>query len=145
MDLKAMYEAVDVAKQTKEDGLFFQSVPFNKATVLLGYSDSSWANAEGHKSQMGTLTLISSPDCMDHISKASVLDWKSGRSPRVTRSTLASEANAMDECVDRTTYANHFLSELLYQDEPREIGARLLQLQVTDCRSLHDIARCCDQ
>lgn len=52
--------------------------------------------------QMGSLALVGSPKVQQ---KVSILDWKSARSPRVTRSTLASEANAMDEAVDTDALA----------------------------------------
>ena len=84
------------------DGLTFQGIPLNRATTLVGYGDSSWANAEGHNGR------------------------QSARSPRVTRSTLASEANSMDQCVDRMVYANHFLSEVLFGGQ--QPGAHLGQL-----------------
>lgn len=46
---------------TGELGLTYQyfPVPFNKARFLV---DSSWANAPGHKSQMGVLVLVI--DCL---------------------------------------------------------------------------------
>ena len=48
--LKAMYDCVDYVKDSAEDGLVFRGV----ATVIVCYSDSSWANApgdcRGHKS-----------------------------------------------------------------------------------------------
>ena len=137
-ELKMLYECIDMTKVTKDLGLTYQPIPFDKATFIVGYADSSWANAPGFKSQMGCLVLLTTPDCLVATTPASILDWRSGRSPRVTRSTLASEANAMDDCVDRCTYCNHFLTELLYDGAPRELGRKLRQLQVTDCRSLYD-------
>ena len=137
-ELKMLYECIDMTKATKDLGLTYQPIPFDKATFIVGYADSSWANAPGFKSQMGCLVLLTTSDCLVATTPASILDWRSGRSPRVTRSTLASEANAMDDCVDRCTYCNHFLTELLYDGAPREAGRKLRQLQVTDCRSLYD-------
>lgn len=90
---------------------------------------------------MGSLVLFSSPRCFERKTHVSILDWKSARSPRVTRSTLASEANAMDETVDRCTYANHFITDLLYGGTlkgPHDHGRALRQLQCTDCKSLYD-------
>ena len=125
-------------KTTMDLGLTYLPIPMDKATFLVAYADSSWANAPGYKSQMGCLVLVTTPDCLVATTPATIIDWRSGRSPRVTRSTLASEANAMDDCVDRTTYANHFLTELLYDFSPRMPSRRLRQLQVTDCQSLYD-------
>eukprot|EP00435_Cladocopium_sp_Y103_P051771 s386_g16.t1 len=112
--LKMLFEYIEIAKKTKDVGLCFHPVPFNKASMIIGYGDSSWANAPGGKSQMGSWVLFASPDCLEHKSCVSILDWKSARSPSVTRSTLASEANAMDEAVDRATYINYFITALLY-------------------------------
>ena len=124
-----------MTKATTDLGLTYQPIPFDKATFIVGYADSSWANAPGFKSQMGCLVLLTTSNCLVATTPASIIDWRSGRSPRVTR---ASEANAMDDCVDRCTYCNHFLTELLYDGAPREVGRKLRQLQVTDCRSLYD-------
>ena len=72
--------------------------------------------------------------------KGTVIDWKSNRSARICRSTLAAEAIACDDCVDRAYYTNMVLMEILtgtkaHKDSERR---RLTQLQVTDCRSLFD-------
>ena len=139
-DLKTLYEYTSLAKETPQLGLCFHPVPFNKASVLIGYGDASWANAPGGKSQMGSLVLIASPDCFDRKTYVSLLDWKSARSPRVTRSTLASEANAMDETVDRVTSCTYFIAELLYgtSETSSKIERALRQIQCTDCKSLYD-------
>ena len=135
--LQDLYETIDIVKQTSSIGIVYYPVAFDKASTLVGYGDSSWANAPGHKSQMGIVILFTSPGCIDRQVRGSILDWKSTRSPRVTRSTLASEANAMDECVDRATYLNYFITELIYKDEERS-ARHLRQLQATDCKSLYD-------
>ena len=147
MQLKAMYDCIDYVKDTAQDGLVFRGVALNYATVIVGYSDSSWANAPGGKSQMGVIVVVTSPECQEVTTKATLLDWRSSRSPRVTRSTLASEANAMDDGVDRSTFLNAFLSELVctgsVSEKPSgslnqlQVGT-LKQLQVTDCKSLYD-------
>lgn len=58
----------------------------------------------------------------------------------MTRSTLASEANAMDDGMDRSTFLNVFLSEFLQRPDPSAPLDKGLfkQLQVTDCKSLFD-------
>ena len=140
--LQMLYECIDYAKNTAEDGLTFQGVNLDYGTHVLGYGDSSWANAPGGKSQMGVIVTLTGLECKDKVARATVVDWRSSRSPRVTRSTLASEANAMDECVDRCTFCNCFLSELLggFKATPEQLKSKgiLPQLQVTDCKSLYD-------
>ena len=99
--------------------------------MLAGYSDSSWANAA---------LLITTPACTEVVAKGNLIDWKSNRSARVCRSTLAAEAIACDDRVDRTIYANAILSELHSGVKAHKdpTGWRLRQLQVT--KSLYDAA-----
>ena len=136
-DLQTLYDCIDTVKASEDIGIRYYPVDFHKGMFLVGYGDSSWANAPGHKSQMGVVILVASSECLIRSCPGSILDWKSARSPRVTRSTLASEANAMDEAVDRAAYLNYFLTELLYP-LGQKLQRRLRQLQVTDCRSLYD-------
>ena len=89
-------------------------------------------------SQYGTLTLICPPQVKDVTAYGMLVDWKSGRSTRVCRSTLAAEASAADESTDRSCYVNLFVSEIL-TDKPAYRGAMILeQLQVVDAKSLYD-------
>ena len=42
--------------------------------------------------------------------KANLIDWRSNRSARVCRATLASAAMSCDDCVDRSYFANLVLT-----------------------------------
>ena len=137
-ELQVLYDCIQSVKATSDIGLIYYPVPVDRGMHLIGYGDSSWANAPGHKSQMGILVLATFPGCLDSTVRATIMDWKSTRSPRVTRSTLASEANAMDEAVDRTSFLNYYLTELLYSMDRGQFQMKLKQLQVTDCKSLFD-------
>ena len=137
-DLRALYQAVDFAAATRENGFVIPDVPLNKASVLLSFSDASWANAEHCRSQCGVLVLLCGPSVLQRPSAAMLMDWRSCRSTRVCRSTLAAEASASDEGCDRAAYVNLFLSELLYNVPAHKVNARLQQLAVTDAKSLYD-------
>eukprot|EP00435_Cladocopium_sp_Y103_P015633 s906_g3.t2 len=139
-ELAQLYETLEFCKLTPEHGLVFQDVAINRASILVGYADSSCANAAQCASQQGSLVLITTPHCTEVVTKGNLIDWKSNRSARVCRSTLAAEAIACDDCVDRTFYANAMLSELLSGVKAHKdpTGWRLRQLQVTDCKSLYD-------
>ena len=123
---------------TSTNGIAIQDVAVNKQSLLVGYSDASWANARKSGSQIGTLVGLTSMDALSRPSAMSILDWKSSRSPRICRSTLAAEASAGDEIADRSGYANLFLSELLYLQPAHRVGNRLNWVQVTDAKSLYD-------
>ena len=129
---------MDFASATKENGFVIPDVPVNRASFILTFSDASWANAENCRSQCGVLVLLTGPSVLQRTSAAMLLDWRSSRSQRVCRSTLAAEASAADEGCDRGAYINMFLSELLYNEPAHKVTPRLTQLAVTDAKSLYD-------
>ena len=136
-DLQRLYAAADYAKETSDHGLVYQDVPLNRHSVFVTYTDSSFANA-GVKSQYGVCVFLTSPSVVDRVEKASLVDWKSARSARVCRSTLAAEASAADEGSDRATFANLCLSELFTGEPAFKVHPQFLNLQVTDAKSLYD-------
>ena len=115
-------------------------VAINKASVIVGYADASWANAAQCASQQGALVMLTTPHCTEVNTRANLIDWRSNKSAQVCRSTLASEAMACDDCVDRSYFANLMVAELLTGEKPsKDLSSwRLNQLQVTDCKSLRD-------
>ncbi|CAE7919464.1 GIP [Symbiodinium necroappetens] len=137
-DLEALYEAVDFAAATKENGFVIPDIPVTKASIVITFSDASWANAENCRSQCGVLVLLCGPSVLEKPSPAMLLDWRSSRTQRVCRSTLAAEASAADEGCDRGAYVNMFLSELLFNEPAHKVTPRLSQLAVTDAKSLYD-------
>ena len=84
--------------------------------------------------------MMTTPHCTQVPTKANVIDWRSNRSSRICRSTLAAEAIACDDCVDRAYFVNVNLAEILSGVPPHKDPEKwkLQQLQVTDCRSLFD-------
>lgn len=137
-DLKNLYSTIGFLKETSDRGILTQDVPINKQTLLIGYSDASWANAKKSGSQIGALVGLTTSDAMERPAKMILLDWKSSRSVRVCRSTLAAEASAGDEVADRSSFANLFLSELLYLQPAHRVGNRVSWVQATDAKSLYD-------
>ena len=139
-DLKSLYGVLDHIKNTPDQGLLIPCVPLNRSSVVVAYSDSSWNNAYKSGSQIGTLIGITSTEVLHEVSSLAIIDWKSGRSPRVCRSTLAAEASAADEAADRCSYVNLFLSELLWNTPAHRVGTRLASLHLVDAKSLFDAA-----
>ncbi len=137
-DLKGLYSAIDYLKETSRCGILLQDVPLNKDTVVIGYSDASWANARRSGSQIGTVVGLTTSMALSEPSKVSLTDWKSARSPRVCRSTLAAEASAGDELSDRASFVNAFISELVHLVPSHRVGNRLSYIQCTDAKSLYD-------
>ena len=138
-NLHDMYQAINHLKKTKDDGFNMLPTSINDATIVVCYSDSSWANAEGHTSQHGALILLADPKATDQDMTATLVDWKSSRSSRVCRSTLAAETSACDTALDRGSFLASMLTELItgVASYKQQMTNRLIT--VTDCRSLYDV------
>ena len=137
-DMKVLQEALEFAKATPECGITFQDIPLNKETLVATYTDASWSNGPHSTSQLGVIIVITKPEAVNQPQRASVLDWRSCRSPRVCRSTLAAEAAAADEGSDRAAYLNMLISEVMYNCPAHRVGCRLSYVQITDAKSLYD-------
>lgn len=108
--------------------------------VIVSYSDASWANAPGLRSQAGLLIMAASTSSVGGESAGSILEWKSRR---VCRSTLSAEAAAADTARDHAEFVAMTLSEMLFSDFIATSSAdpRLRMIPVTDCKSLFDSVR----
>lgn len=137
-DLKTLFATVDYLKQTPSLGILIQDVPVDASTLVLAYSDSSWANASKSGSQIGVIIGLTTVNVKHEPTRFSLLDWKSARAVRVCRSTLAAEASAADEAADRSAYVNMHLSEMIHLSPAHRVGVRLASLQATDAKSLFD-------
>ena len=137
-DLKILYECLEYVRNTAGDGIVFPPVALNKASVLVACSDASWASARCLKSQFGVAILLCPAQLSQTTCNGFLLDWKSGRSPRVCRSTLASEACAADEAADRSSFANLMITELLHQKKAFKGDQKMKSFLCTDAKSLFD-------
>jgi len=67
-----------------------------------------------------------------------LVDWKTGRSPRICRSTLAAEAIAADERADRSSLLNFFLRENFTLKPAFKGNMSLPMVHVVGAKSLYD-------
>lgn len=102
------------------------------------FAESSWANAAKHSSQFGVVVTLCPAKVTEKITYSFIIDWKSGRSNRICRSTLAAEACSADEGNDRSCYANMVITELLYQKPAFKGEMKMSALHTTDAKSLYD-------
>ena len=86
----------------------------------------------------GPEVLLVPSQVTEVASRATVIDWKTARSTRVCRSTLAAEASAADEGADRLAFSNMSLRELLTGEPAHRAGCKLQNLHAVDAKSLYD-------
>ena len=86
------------------------------------------------------MVCLTTPGALQGPTDAVMIDWKSTRTPRVVRSTMAGEAYAADDAIDRGVYVNQCLCELIFgaKASPLSNPQYLRHLHATDCKSLFD-------
>ena len=136
-DLQGMYGQIKYLRDTAHSGIRLQPVPLDRA-IIVGYGDSSWANAPGFRSQGGLMVILTHADAMHQECDGSILDWKSSRSRRVLRSTLAAEAAAADAAVDHMCFAAKVWGEIIDNEKAASDQVGLPTFLCTDCKSLFD-------
>ena len=105
----------------------------------MSYNNASFANSPHDlKSQFGVLVFATTTHVTSTPCLGLLLDWRSGKSARVCRSTLAAEAMAADEAVDRLHYMNLFLTEILTGRPAHKTKPALRMLHAVDAKSLYD-------
>ena len=137
-DLDCLYKTLQHVKDTSKLGIRLYPVPIDESTVVMAYSDASWANAQGSASQHGQIILLAPATVTEKPCYGGLIDWKSSRSKRVCRSTLAAEAVSADSAADRLAYVQYALGELVFGVAAHRVGPRLRALLATDCKSLYD-------
>ena len=92
--------------------------------------------------ESGFFFCLTTRAALDGNAPAVLLDWKSTRTPRVVRSTLAGEAYAADDPIDRGVFANQMFSQIVFGAEANPLTnlKTLKQCHATDCKCLYDAA-----
>ena len=125
-------------KATDDVGLLIRPIPLDSETVVVSYGDSSWANAQNYKSQEGIAIVLTTREALEGLDRCVLLDWKTTRTPRVVRSTIAGAAYAADDAINRAYYTNCVMTEIISGEPVVKTGPKLLHVHATDCRSLFD-------
>jgi len=141
-ELGAVYQLMQYARDTADAYILIVPIPL-LAMCCLGFGDSSFANARDLKTQVGFLVFMTSLSVLTQLTPGSLMDWKSTRTPRAVRSTLAAEATACDACTDHVFYYAAFMIELIHDVSVLSVGIDKVKDYIpcyvcTDCRSLYD-------
>ena len=141
-ELDAAYKLAQYARETCEAYILIVPILLSEMCCL-GFGDSSFANARDLKTQVGFLVFMTNRSVLTQSTPGSLMDWKSTRTPRAVRSTLAAEAAACDACTDHVFYYASFMIELIYNISVLSEGMDKVKEYIpcyvcTDCRSLYD-------
>ena len=138
--LRDLYKLLEYAHATPETGITLRAIPLNATeTITVSFGDSSWANAPDLKSQTGLLCCYTTERALTGCAPASPVDWRSCRTKRQVRSTLAAEANAADNSIDHGYFAAAFMSECITGDSAISHAPVVKLYNATDCKSLYDL------
>ena len=137
-DLRKLNSVLAYAHATSTVGLCYTGIALNQETEVIAFGDASWANAAGGRFQMGYMVFLAGNDIEKGAGRASLLDWRSCRTKRVVRSTIAAEACAADAAVDHGYFLAVSLAEVLTGEAIGHGGTSLRLRLATDCRSLYD-------
>jgi hypothetical protein len=139
-DLAGLYAAIELCRQTSDQGIVINPLSLD-SLIVVAYRDSSWANAPNLKTQHGFLVCWTTEEAIDGTAAASIVDWKSGRTQRVVRSTLAGGAVAIDASTDHAVYCSKFMGEILINAAAKEPSTVLPIYVCTDAKSLFDVVQ----
>lgn len=138
-DLKEADKALQFLKDTSSVGIKIYPIPLSKLSFIT-FTDASWGNALGGRSQAGMLICACNIEVLEKPSHASILEWKSHRLERSTRSTIGSEAASFHAGVDHSYYLAMFMSEFVYANfrAMQAVKPVVPIFPCTDCKSLYD-------
>lgn len=98
---------IDIVNKVKETKVTMVINKLKGLMKLIGYSDSSFANLEGSRTQLGMILYLE-----DDKGNMSPITWKSGRSKRINRSVLEAETNAAAEAIENAEFYSRLWKEL---------------------------------
>ena len=138
--LALMYQAVEHLHATKEMGINMFPTTINENSVLVSFSDSSWANAEGFASQHCSLTLIADPRVLDSIGPGIAGLEIFTVEPHLPLYSSCRSQHCRCECgYYRSSLISRLISELIFHEKSFQLSRTLRFILVTDCRCLHDV------
>ena len=97
------------AKQNQDAGLEFRHLGSKDEITFACYSDASFASRDDLSSQGGYLLIMTHRDVTSGgEGHYNIVDWRSWKLARVSRSTLAAESQAASEAADALLFATTF-------------------------------------
>ena len=136
-DLRTMYQLLEYAHKTADVGVLVVPVDMENG-IFVAFHDSSWANAEGLRTQVGYMLIFVDRAVLEAKRLGTILEHRSIRTPRVVRSSLAGEACAATTAIDACFFSAAVLSEIWHQINPSKDQPMFPMYAATDCKCLFD-------
>jgi hypothetical protein len=132
------------AKQNSDVGLEFRHIGPKEEITFAAYSDASFASRDDLSSQGGYFLIMVHRDVTTEGEGAyNVIDWRSWKLARVSRSTLAAESQAAGEASDALLFATTFWrliwSPWLQLDDPKTAQLPNQPKLIVDAKALFDL------
>ena len=132
--LKHANKVVSQAHTSKSSHIIFRRLPCSIMDLSVRvYTDASWANMPGLRSQSGQVFVLSAPGD-DESFKGNAIHWRSSRIKRVCRSTFAAETLSFVDAMDEGIATAQLLQQWIRPKSEKQVEVEML----TDCRSLVD-------
>ena len=134
--LRAAHEFSDTA-------LVITSIPLERLTWV-AFGDAGWGVREDGSSQGGTIVIAADSELLQgKETNISIHEWSSYKLKRVCRSSLAAEAQAYAETLDRLEYCKVFWQCMVepstnINDVDMILRKQLRSAIITDCKCLYD-------
>ena len=113
------------------------------AAVDAGHANGTCDEIERYKSCGGYVLMLADKSILENkVSAMAVLDWRSGMTQRVCRSTLAAEASHLAEAVEAVDWAAVFMQEVLQPSIDlrawQQVVRTTARFWATDAKSVYD-------
>lgn len=113
-EFKLLEKVIKHLRETKDRGIDYVKLDMKTLGILL-FTDSSFANERGLKSQLGSVIVLA-----DKEGRANLVHYGSGRWNRVTKSVMASEQHSLIPVFDNAFTVQHLLKEIIGKPVPIE-------------------------
>ena len=132
------------AKQNSDSCLMFPKLGKLSDLCMVAMSDAAWGVRKNSQSQGGYLVLLAHRDVLSGKMDQNyiILDWRSFKLPRISRSSLNAESQASAAAMDALEYLLLFWHGCVHQDfELRKVNDTKVEMPsalVVDAKALYD-------
>ena len=132
------------AKEHKDVGLCYNHIGTSDQLRMICFFDAGFSARADRSSQGGYILMLINEQLMTSPEEGDyhVIDWRSFKTPRVSRSSLGAEAQAGGQASDAVDFACRYWHHMLQPDLPLKdllkVTSTLKPVMITDAKALYD-------